>query len=343
MERRNFLVGGAAGVAALSFGAQGASGHIQKIAATPPPLNRNLKGDFLDLTTPEGNREAMARFMGNTDMQSTKYGWFEGVVYGVRPNEKNRELFGFSGFSCTKLLPNLDGAPGYRKILREVAFYTDLETGNIIEEWTNPYLNETVKVVPIANDPFNFIITGFVPQPPKYGGLNLEEAPEIPLHLDWSRRGDLLNLNQRVHLFYPAALQPNKWPRESNGPMNRVTETFMYQIDWNEMQDPNVGAVKTNGSWSRITPWLPWMLMGPTEGHCVYNTFMGSGSSLDIVNPKILEYAERHFPKYLKAPDVWEEPSLSSLEHYALEQKPAPLPADGEVPFAPTADPMPFS
>jgi|GEM_PF-2619682 len=122
MERRNFLVGGAAGVAALSFGAQGASGHIQKIAATPPPLNRNLKGDFLDLTTPEGNREAMARFMGSTDMQSTKYGWFEGVVYGVRPNEKNRELFGFSGFSCAKLLPNLDGAPGYRKILREVAF-----------------------------------------------------------------------------------------------------------------------------------------------------------------------------------------------------------------------------
>lgn len=336
MDRRNFLAAGAAGTAAFALGSRSANAkHHAKMAASLR-TNRNLKGDFLDLTTPDGNREAMARFMGNTDLKSTKYGWFEGVVYGVRPNERNRELFGFSGFSCAKLLPNdPDSDKGYKKILREVAFYTDLETGDVIEQWTNPYLNETVKVIPIANDPFNFKISSYAPTPPKYGGLNTEQPPKIPLQLDWSRRGDVLNLNERIHLFYPAALRPQKWPRESGSKMNRVSETFMYQIDWDEMQNPNVGTVKTQGSWSRITPWLPWMLMGPSEGHCVYNTFMGSGPSLDIVNPKILEYAEQHFPKYLEAPNTWEEPSWSSLEWYAHEQTPAPLPADGKIPFAP--------
>lgn len=83
-----------------------------------------------------------------------------------------------------------------------------------------------------------------------------------------------------------------------------------------------------------MTPWLPWMLMGPTPGHCMYTCFMGSGDTLDLVEPRILRHVEKHHPKYLEAPATWEEPSLSSLEWYAREQKPAPLPADGKIPVA---------
>ena len=41
----------------------------------------------------------------------------------------------------------------------EIVFYRDLETGKILETWRNPYTNEDVRVVPIANDPFNFTIS----------------------------------------------------------------------------------------------------------------------------------------------------------------------------------------
>ena len=101
------------------------------------------------------------------------------------------------------------------------------------------------------------------------------------------------------------------------------------------MQNRNLTSVETRGTWNRVTPWLPWMLMGPSEGNCVYGCFMGSGNSLDLADPKILDYAAKHYPKYLEAPEKWEEPSLSSHESYAREQKPAPLPAKGIIPFAP--------
>jgi hypothetical protein len=299
-----------------------------------------LKGRVLDLTTPDGNREAWARLLGNTDMRSTKYGWAQGIVQGVRPGEAVRDLVGFTMLSAARLLPltsaeQAEWGPGYRKVLREIGLYTDLKSGEILEEWVNPYLNERVKVVPITNDPFNHLITSFRPAPPSYGGLNREAPPKVPLQFDWTRRGATLNMMSWINLFYPSALQPSKWPRESASPFSQVTEMFLYNIDWAEMQDRRRTSVEYHGVWSRTTPWLPWMLMGPTPGHAQYYTEMGAVDDISKIDRRTLDYVEKHHPKYLKAPERWEEPSLSSLEWYARTQKPAPVPAGQPVPRAP--------
>ncbi|BDW81502.1 hypothetical protein MACH24_09400 [Erythrobacter sp. Dej080120_24] len=339
MHRRQFLSAGAACTSTALLACAGAGAGASPASARPVSrfgAESGLVGDYLDLTTPRGNRQAQARIMGNIDMESTKFGWFKGVVHGVRPGEKVRDLFGFSGFSATRLLPHDDPEePGYKKILREVGFYTDLETGEVIESWYNPYLDETVRVVPIANDPFNHLITDYMIAPPNYGGLNNDMPVRVPKQLEWERMGNLLMISARINLFYPAALQPEKWPRESGGRMNQVSEMFLYQMNWDDMQNPALTSVEATGGWVRITPWLPWMLMGPSEGHCAYTCFFGATNTLDGVDPFVIEYAKQHYPKYLEAPEQWEEPSLSSLEWYAREQQPAPLPADGTIPTAP--------
>lgn len=284
-----------------------------------------LKGPYLDLTTARGNREAFARLQGNLDFSKTKYGWYRGKALGVRPGEPIRDLVGFTGFSCTKLLPNDGEVGGYKKVLREVGFYYDLKSGEIIEEWLNPYFNETVKVVPIANDPFNIIISDFHPDPPAYGGLNQSRPPRRELMLPFSRRGDTLNLFSHINLFYPSALNPARWPRENGNPFAQVTEIFLYNINWADMQNRRKTSVEYNGSWNRITPWLPWMLMGTTPGHICYAAYMGAYDDINRIDRKVLDYCQKHFPQYLEAPDKWEEPSLSSLEWYARSQYPAPV------------------
>ncbi len=327
MERREFLAAGgalAAGAALL-----GAAAPARAASDT-----NGLKGRYLDLMTPVGNRDAWARLLGNTDMKSTKYGWAQGIVQGVQPGEAVRDLCGFTMLSCARLIPYENG-PGYRKILREIGLYTDLKSGAIITEMVNPYLNETVKVVPITNDPFNQLITEFAPEPPGYGGLNRVKPAPKPLQLDWSRRGNTLNMMGHINLFYPSALQPAKWPRENGNPFNQVTEMFLYQIDWAAMQDARKTSVEYGGSWSRTTPWLPWLLMGPTPGHCQYATFMGAYDDINRVDRATLDHVQKFYPKYLKAPDKWEEPSLSSLEWFARTQTPAPVAAGQPVPRAP--------
>lgn len=330
MDRRDFfaLTGLAAGLAATGM-ATGAGAKIRSTDAA------SLKGPAVDLMTPTGNMNAWARLLGNIDMKSTKYGWAQGLIQGVRPGEAVRDICGFTMLSCARLLPHESGV-GYRKILREIGLYTDLASGEIIEEMVNPYLNETVKIVPITNDPFNHMITPYAPQPPSYGGINrAAPPPPQPLQLNWTRRGDTLNLFSHINLFYPSSLPPAKWPRENGNIFNQVTETFLYQIPWADMQNPKKTSVEYGGTWSRTTPWLPWMLMGPTPGHCQYATFMGAYDDINRVDRKTLDYIEKKFPLYLTAPEKWVDPSLSSLELYARTQTPAPVAPGQPVPRAP--------
>lgn len=338
MDRRNFIAAGAAGAAVMALGAAPVKARPVRKSGD---VIRDLSSGTYDLTTTAGNREVFAKINGNTDMKSTKFGWYKGIVHGVRPGEAIRDLVGFTGFSAAKLLPSLPGEdPGYRKVLNEIGFYTDLETGEILEEWHNPYFDEKVRVVPIANPAFNHTITDYYFQPPTYGGLNAVAPPKRPFLLDWERRNNDLSLASRINLFYPAALQPDKWPRESGSKFNQVTENFLYALDWDAVQDPDVTSISARGTWMRTTPWLPWMLMGETPGHCSYSCFFGSEDTLAYADQQAVEYAAKHYPEYLDVSSEWGMPMLSSLEMYAREQKPAPLPADGKAPVAPPPKPM---
>ncbi len=322
--RRDLLAAGVgAGAAVLTGCAQG-PGSMQAIAMSAddgpefdPALPENFKSGVW-------NRDAFARLQADMDFGKVKYGWYSGTVMGVRENEKVKPLMGFEGFSTARLLDNGDGS--YQKLLRELVFYKDLRTGEVMETFDNPYTGETVRVVPVANDPFNHLIEQYYPKGPSYGGLNkLEEKPRVPLRFPWYiTREDTVVLATDIHLFYPSALQPDKWPRESSGPMNRVSEMFRYVIRREELEDLDRSSVTYTGTWSRITPWLPWMLMGQTPGHINYMGAMGGFDDLSMVSPQVIAYAEKHYPKYFDAPTEWVEPSLSSLENYARTETPAP-------------------
>jgi hypothetical protein len=327
LSRRHFLnqIGmGAASAAAFSASSSAAAADT---ADTPA---KSLSGPYLDLSKPEDNMTAYARLQGNLDSSKTKYGWYKGMVSAVMPDQAVKDLFMMEGFSCTRLLPKEDGV-GYHKVLREVGFYREQRfgrSGKIMDSWKNPFTKEEVKVVPIANDPFNFDITPFFPEPPNYGGLNTGKPfPKIPMLLPWEPAiyNNNVRLDTHIHLYYKNALDPARWPRESSGEMNRVTESFLYNIDLDDLQDESQTTTRYNGSWMRITPWLPWMLMGQTPGHITYQSYMGTVDSLDLLPEDLVLAAEAIDPKFLEAPTEDYGPSLSSLERYALEQEPAPV------------------
>ena len=317
-SRRLFLSSSAFGAVAGGLIGPALSQAFGGAASASPLPTAALKFD-----DPAWNRDAYARLVGNLDFGKVKHGWFRGVLMGVRPGEIIRPLVGFEGFSSCRLLNNGDGT--YQKLLREVGFYTDLKTGEVLEEWLNPYLNERVKVVPIANNPFNYVLSAYEPDLPDYGGLNKVEHKKVPLKYPWSYGpANMLLLETDFHLFYKSALQPDKWRRESSGPMNQVSEMVRYVIRKEDMENPAKTSVEYSGAWNRITPWLPWMLMGQAAGHVNYSAFSSGSDSLDVVSPKVLAYAEKHYPIYLDAPTKWEGKNLSSLETYALTEQPHP-------------------
>ncbi len=316
LNRRGFIG------AAATAGAAIIPGFGPAFAATPGYDYDAAIASF-KFKDPIWNRDAYAKLQANLDTSKTKYGWVQGVCLGTKDNERVRELFGFEVASACKFIKNPDGS--YRKLLREVGYYTDLKTGEFLSEWMNPYTNEKVKVVPVTNDPFNYTISEFYPDPPSFGGQNTEKPPKVPFILKWTLASKTtLLLETDIHLFYPNALDPEKWPRESSGKMLRASEMYRYVIRVEDMADPKKTSVEYSGTWNRITPWLPWMLMGQSQGHITYVTYMGGFDAMESIPAKLLAHTKANNPKFLTAPEKDEGPSLSSLENYARTQKPAP-------------------
>ena len=286
----------------------------------------SLSGPTYDLiNSGRDNVNAYLKLTSNLDMESTHFGWIDGYVMGVAPGGALKDICGFRGIGCNRLIPYEGPEYGFRRVLREIVFYTDLETGEILEEMENPFTNEKVRVVPVANNPFNAIFRDVWPDPPSYGGLNTEKREPKPFILNWQQIGKHTMMEIHVHLYYPNALDPKVWVRESSGPMNRVTETFNYSFSIEDLQNPDLTTIPSTGVWGRTTPWLPWMLMGQAPGHCQYCCNFADIKSLEEApDQRIIEHIAKNYPVYLDAPTEWEEPSLSSLEWYAREQEPAP-------------------
>lgn len=272
---------------------------------------------------PIWNREVKARMDGSVDPKKFIYGSVTGTVCGVRDNERVKPLMRFEVFSTIRMVPQPNGS--YQRLCREVVFYRDLATGKLLDHWDNSYTGERVRVVDVANDPFNYVISEWFPDPPSYGGLNKEKPPRRPFLLNWAMGDeDTVTLETDIHLYYPSALRPEKWPRETPGPMSRVSEMFRFFARRADVENPELDFIPSHGVWSRITPWLPWMLMDQAPGHIVYLGNMATRRTSDLHPRDVMQRVKERYPRYLTAPETWEEPSLSSLERYAREQTPAP-------------------
>ncbi len=330
----------------LSLGLVAGGLMLAGLAAPAAPAFAKAPGfvSKVDFKDPVWNRDTYARIDGEIDTSKQKVSRITGTVYGVRDNEKVKPLFKIDGFSVVRTLRLPDG--NWRRVLKEVVFYRDLETGKIMDSWKNPYTGETVKVVPIANDPFNYDIRDTKPQPPSYGGLNTDKRAAEPFLLDWSQgpNGTLI-LETGIDLFYPASLQPKEWPRESAGTFNRVSEHFLFFVKQSDIENRKLTAIPVTGTWSRITPWLPWMLMGQAPGFINYFASFGTMTNgIKDLPADLVEAARKIDPGYLTAPTEDYGPSLSSLENYKMTQKPAPVPqgwTSPQPPAAPTLPPMP--
>jgi len=314
MNRRNLLLAAGAGTAAVA-----GAGLAQAKSA---PIS--LTGPYLDLTTGVGNMLAKVRLDGNLDETKEKFGSATGIVAAVRPGEAVRDLFGYEVFSAGRIRKQPDGT--FRFLHRETIYYTDLKSGEIIFEYANPYTGETVKVVDVANDPWDETIEPYQPLAPSYGGLIKETVSRKPFLLNWSVGPGGMAVGQlHVNLFYPARLQPDKWPRESSGKMNQVSESYVYFAPLADLQNPKLTSVENNGTWSRVTPWLPWMLMGQAPGHILYNGITANFDDINRVKRNVLDHTAKYHPQMMHAPTEWSDVSLSSLEDYARTQKPAPV------------------
>jgi len=225
------------------------------------------KPKALDLATPEGAIEAFRKVQCSTeDQHPTVYYWV-GETYGRVDGEPDKLLFKFEGMNIRQCVTVNDPARGrgFRQVSREVLYYQDPVSGEVLDEWKNPWTGDTVKVIHIANDPVNF-----------RGPIFPKGADGKPYRGDIKVMGDRWWGTTTVPLFYRNPLAGDY--QDYVGGMYHATEMFNFFGSVNDLTDPKTTSADVSVAWSRISEWLPWMKMRGRPGLLYFN---GAGRKLN--------------------------------------------------------------
>ncbi|MEC7804013.1 MAG: DUF1838 family protein [Pseudomonadota bacterium] len=306
----------------LSVGGIAAGGLMASACAGPSKSVRRAPIDFND---PVQSLRAFVKLMGNLDPTVETPGWFGGTVFGdSRRDRPLKPLMGIEGFGVLRAERQSDTS--YRVFNRELAFYTDLKTGEYLDTWVNPYTKEECEVKSIHNMTVNasMIVSE------KFGtAIEMDfdgNLMEVPLPLGWQNFDDKLFSTFEVHTAFPNELKPDVWPRESSGPVIRIAEIFQRVANLAELENPDVTTADYSGCWTRVGPWLPWMRQGHADGNLLFRTFMTKLNSPDQLSPRFKAHIEERLPEYFVAPppESWGSKNDSSFSVYARENEPLP-------------------
>jgi hypothetical protein len=224
-------------------------------------------GKALDLGTAEGALEAFRKVQCSTeDQRPTVYYWV-GETYSRVDGEPDRLLFRFEGMNIRQCATVTDPArgKGFRQVSREVLYYKDPVTGEILDEWKNPWTGDTVKVIHIANDPVNF-----------RGPIFPKGSDGKPYKSDIKVMGDHWWGTTTVPLFYRNPLAGDY--QDYVGGMYHATEMFNFFGRVSDLTDPKKPSADVNVAWARLSEWLPWMKMRGRPGLLYFN---GAGRKVD--------------------------------------------------------------
>ncbi len=272
----------------------------------------------VDFRDPAQNLRAFVRLLGDLDPGKVAYSWFGGHVLALRDQKPAQMLCGIEGFGVLRCEPRPDGT--YRVLNRELAFYSHAYSGQYLDVWRNPLTGEDCEVHPIHN---RYVAAELAPIMRMDFEGTLREFPFTP---PWIVVGDDVFQTFEVHTAYPSPMKPAEWPRESPGEIMRIGEIFQRTASLAEVEDDALTSIHYTGTWTRIGPWLPWMLMGQAEGHLLYRTYMKKLYSVDELPVQLREWTAKRYPEFFEAPKLsdWGTPNDSTWGTYMKECRPKP-------------------
>lgn len=247
--------------------------------------------------TPEELLQAFARTRASLDGTEVTF-WWTGDVYSWAPGEPYQRLFGFEGLNVARLVQ--EEAPGaYQLLTREAAFYLDPVTREILETWQDKL------VVHVWNDPAN--------------------QKWRPFPVPMTELDDQVCFSLEIPLAYPSPLPVAQYPDSSADDTYRALELFQFFAPASVLAT-DAPSVPATMSWTRMSPWLPWMERGPRPGGLTFHCRGRKLASYAEVPERTRAYIAARHPEFAQAPEKWTEPNETSWTYFRRLNPPADRP-----------------
>lgn len=255
-------------------------------------LSVTAQAETLDLSDPEDALKATRKVQCSLkDGVPTVLSW-SGKVYSHIQGVPDQHLFNTEAFSIRNCKTYEDETRGYgfRVVAREIVLFLDPETDEILRRWRNPWTDENVEVMHIANDPmalpFPFYALSKDGKPHQFEGTVLD---------------DLVSITSEKVLFYE---NPLGGPYQDYvGGQYHAFELFQFFMPTAELLDAGADEVMTlSMSNARVGPWMPWMKMGGRNGQLI---FQGAGRKVegfDSLSERLKAEVRANYPRFAQPP-----------------------------------------
>lgn len=259
----------------------------------------------LDVLSSAGQLDAFMRIRADSSGKPVFANWWV-TVFAVLPGERPRPILRLEGFNVGRFVKTPEG--GHDFITREVAYYRDLGTWQILSEWNNPFTNEKNQVLHVLNDPVNS----------RYAAPDQPNATRLPFMVS----GNDVFLRLDIPLQYPNPLTPAEYPAESSGPMYLASEHFTFFAKKSDLDNRALTSVPSTWAWARTGPWLPWMKMGQRPGYLLYSGHGRKFEKFEDLPADIRDHTQKNHPEYMTAPSTYVTPNETSWTYYKKQFPP---------------------
>lgn len=238
--------------------------------------------------------------------------WWQGSAYSRVPGEKDRHLFNVEGTNmrACKNFEDEKRGHGYRSVSREVLFYKDPGTNEILRTWTNPWTGEEVEVMQVANDPVNMRRPSYAYSEDGKGrtfnativGNRVFTTGEAPLFYNNPLAGDYQDyVGNKYHAM-------------------EALNSYVYKDDL--LDSTKAKLEKYVLSWARFSEWLPWMKMRGRTGMMIFSTVGGRVDSYDDLPSSLKDEIEANHPTYKVPPPIDDNrPNVTSWEAFKRQME----------------------
>jgi hypothetical protein len=230
------------------------------------------------------------------DVKRPQFYFWTGKVFARRMGEADRHLFDVQGVNpraCQLLRDPARGGLGYQAAARELMIYLDPASNAVLRSWQNPWTGETVKVAQMVNEPASM-------RAPKFP---LDESGKpAPFRMNWVDMGDFL-VAERARSFFRDSPLGGEYQDFVGGKYSVIEADTMIVRKELALTHQSGRPLPYVATWTRISPWLPWMKMGGREGSIILIT-QGRGGSRDLAQlPEPLRSViETEYPLMKEAP-----------------------------------------
>lgn len=255
------------------------------------------------LADPISRSELIVKVMGSTEREDT-HAFMKFHVYGFAGDGNLIPLFTMNNYIVQKWFPEERGTYGLEHY--EVAYYSDFDTEEPLENWVNPMTGEINEVPTFILGP---IYREYTPEGIIAPGI----APE-PLNI--SVIGDRVYIPTQSVDTIPNAFSPQEeWGDYSTGDVIYWDSMLTFSAYVDEAANPETTRAPAEIHMQNMVSWAPYMRMGLKPGRTMVRAFGQHISGPEELPETIRENLEIYAPQIFDT-DNWTEMKIDSIDYF---------------------------